>query len=180
MMTVEEFLALPEDGTDRELIRGRLRSWPRRFHTPRHGITLTHLISSLGRWQDGQPEPRGEVLGYTAPFRLRRDPDTLIGADAGVASAGLMAATAAGLYYLAGPPILAVEILAPWDTHEDVIEKIDLDLEAGVIVWEADPDLRIVRVHRPGREPEMFNATQELPGGPYLPGFRVAVAKLFA
>ena len=78
------------------------------------------------------------------------------------------------------PPLLAVEVLSPSDMHEDVIEKIARYLEAGVIVWEVDPDLRTIRVHRPGREPEMFNASQELSGEPYLQGFRVAVAKLFA
>ena len=34
-------------------------------------------------------------------------------------------------------------------------------------------------VHRAGAAPEMFNATQELTGDPELPGFRVAVARIF-
>ena len=77
-------------------------------------------------------------------------------------------------------PVLAVEILSPSDTHEDVIEKIGLYLEAGAVVWMIDPDLKTIQVHRPGHLPESFNASQELSAEPYLPGFRVAVAKFFA
>ncbi len=35
-------------------------------------------------------------------------------------------------------------------------------------------------MYRPGAEPELFNALQELSAEPHLPGFRVPVAQLFA
>ena len=75
---------------------------------------------------------------------------------------------------------LAVEILSPSDTQEDVNEKIDALLAAQVpLVWEVDPHRRTVEVHRPGAEPETFNVRQDLSGEPFLSGFRVAVADLF-
>ncbi len=63
---------------------------------------------------------------------------------------------------------------------EDVNEKIDAYLSAGVaIVWIVDPYYRTVRVHRPDAEPELFNVRHELTAEPQLPGFRVAVSRLF-
>ena len=79
-----------------------------------------------------------------------------------------------------GVPILAVEILSPSDVIEDVNEKIDAYLEAGVaVVWIVDPYFRTVKVHRPDAEPELFNVRQELTAEPHLPGFRVPVSRLF-
>ena len=76
--------------------------------------------------------------------------------------------------------MLAIEVLSPSDTHEEVVEKIHASLEAGLISREVDPDFRTIRVHRPGDEPTMFTASRILSGDPELPGFRVAVADLFA
>jgi Uma2 family endonuclease len=80
---------------------------------------------------------------------------------------------------LGGPPILAVEILEPWDTHGDLVERIREYLDAGTVVWEVDPRFETVRVHQPGQLAVSFNASQELSADPYLPGFRVAVAAIF-
>ena len=42
--------------------------------------------------------------------------------------------------YFEGPPVLAVEILSPSDTQEDIDEKVELYLETGVaIVWVVNP-----------------------------------------
>ena len=46
-------------------------------------------------------------------------------------------------------------------------------------MWLVDTHYRTVQVHRPGAEPELFNVNQEMSAEPHLPGFRVAVAKLF-
>ena len=52
-------------------------------------------------------------------------------------------------------------------------------LAVGTVVWIIDPDFETVAVHRPGQNPETLNVGQELDGEPYLPGFRVAVARFF-
>lgn len=178
-MTVDEFVALLDDSADRELIRGRLREWPRRFHTPAHGETAAKLGHLLKCWEDRQPRPRPCVHGPGAGFLLRRDPDSLIGSDLSIASAEQMAGTPRGRIYFDGPPILAVEILEPWDARGDVLERVKESMAAGAVVWVVDPDFRRVSVHRPGHEPEMLNASQELSADAYLPGFRVAVAAIF-
>ncbi len=97
------------------------------------------------------------------------------------ASAQLVAQTDRNAADYNGPPVLAVEILSPSDKHEETVRKVQAYLETGVIVWELDPYFRTVRVHRPGKPPEMVmvNEGEELLGDPELPGFRVPVAGLF-
>jgi Uma2 family endonuclease len=178
-MNVDQFLPLLDESVDRELIRGQLREWPRQFHTPAHAETLATLCFLLKGWKDTRPRPRPSPHGFGAGYLLRRAPDTLIGCDVSVASAAQMAGTPDAPFYFDGPPILAIEILAPWVTHGDVVERVREFLEAGAVVWVVDPDFRLVFVHRPGFEPEVFNASAELVADPYLPGFRVAMAAIF-
>ena len=180
LLTAEQLLALPDDGMDRELFRGVLRESPVMFRDRRHGRTLAHLSTHLSNWLDARPEPRGEILGYGSPFRLRRDPDSFVGIDLAYASAELVAATPEEADFFDGPPVLAVEILSPSDRQGEIDEKVALYLEMGVaVVWLMNPRFRLVSVFRPETEPVMFNALHELSAEPHLPGFRVPVAKLF-
>jgi Uma2 family endonuclease len=178
-MTAEEFMAIPEDGISRELILGEVRECGMTLRNHIHGEVVINVGHLLKLWLAGQPHPRGKVSGGDSGFRLRRDPDVLVGPDVAYASAELVARTLRIPTFYDGPPLLAVEVLSPSDKHEDIVEKIRLYLDAGVIVWEVDPDFRRVSVHRPGHEPETLNALQELSADPYLPGFRVAVAAIF-
>jgi len=79
-----------------------------------------------------------------------------------------------------GVPVLAVEILSPSTTQEVIDEKLDEYQRARVVlVWVIDPHDRTVTVYCPDTPPVLFNAEQELTAEPHLPGFRVAVARLF-
>jgi Uma2 family endonuclease len=179
-LTGEELLALPDDGIEREIIRGELRERPLTRRNPPHSRTTIRLGRFLDQWLDQQPEPKGEFLGGDAAFRLRKDPETTVGVDVAYVSSAQSTATPEDKALVEGPPVLAAEILSPSDTHEDVVEKLQLYLELGVaVVWILDPDLRTVTVHRPNAEPILFNASQELTGDPELAGFRVRVADLF-
>jgi Uma2 family endonuclease len=85
-----------------------------------------------------------------------------------------------GAAFLDGPPILAVEIVSPSDTYEKVAVKILEYLNCGVpIVWLAEPTFRTILASRPDREPDLYNARHDLTAEPTLPGFRVAVARIF-
>jgi Uma2 family endonuclease len=178
-MSVEEFLEIPEDGISRELIRGQIRERGMTIHNRFHAKATTKLARFLDEWLENLPEPRGEILTGEAGFRLRGTKDSLVGADLAFVSATLMAATESGKLIYDGPPIMAVEILSPSDTHRDIVEKVTVYLEAGVIVWLVDPDFRSVTVHKPGAISRTFFATDELTTEPELPGFSVLVAKLF-
>jgi Uma2 family endonuclease len=96
-------------------------------------------------------------------------------------SAAVAAANPEDTELIDGVPILVAEVLSPNITLEDIHEKTNIYLNAGVaLVWVIDPYDRTVRVYRPGAEPESFNVTQELSGDPHLPGFKVRVASIFS
>lgn len=179
-MTMEQLLALPEDGVDRWLIRGQLREKPMTYRNRFHSRAMIRVGHVLDAWLDKQPEPRGSVLGGEAGVRLRRDPDTTVGIDVAYISAEVMAGQTDDTTIVNGVPVLAVEILSPNDRQDEINEKIDEYLAAGVpLVWILDARRRTVTIHRPGAEPEFANVHQELSGEPHLPGFRVSVADLF-
>jgi Uma2 family endonuclease len=180
-MTTEQLLALPEDGIERWLIRGELREKPMTVRNRWHSRVLARISQLLGVWLDGQPAPRGEILSGEAGVKLRRDPDTTVGVDLIYVGPDLASQEPDDTRLIDGVPTLAVEILSPNDTVDEINEKIDTYLEAGVaLVWIIDPHHRTVLVHAPGAEPQLFNATQELAGDPHLPGFRVPVAQIFS
>jgi Uma2 family endonuclease len=79
-----------------------------------------------------------------------------------------------------GSPVLAVEILSPSDIQQDIDEKVDAYLAAGVkLVWIIDPHKQTVLVLRPDAPPRLFNVTETIDAEPHLPGFSAAVAEIF-
>ncbi len=179
-MTTEELLALPEDGVERWLIRGELREKPMTKRNRWHSRIMVRVGKFLDNWLDEQPEPRGEVLGGEAGVRLRKGPDTTVGIDVVYVSAEVAAKQSDETTLIDGVPVLVVEILSPSDKLEEINEKLDTYLKAGVrVVWVIDPHDRTVLVYRPGAKPQLVNDDQELSSEPELPGFHVPVAKLF-
>jgi Uma2 family endonuclease len=181
LMTTEEFLALPENGVERQLIRGRVKEKPLTRRNRRHSKVEANVAGLLWDWLKRQPEPRGEVLCGEAGFRLSRNPDTTVGIDVAYISPQMSQANPPDVALIDGPPVLAVEILSPSDTHEDISDKVAEYLSKGVqLVWVIDPVFRTVMVYQPNMEPKSFSASQHLDGGPDLQGFRVAVSELFS
>jgi Uma2 family endonuclease len=131
LMTTEEMLALPDDGTERWLIRGQLREkppveWvkgkPMTVRNRFHSRIMTRVARFLDVWLDEQPEPRGEVLSGEAGVRLRRTQESTVGVDVVYIDAEVAARRTEDTT-LIGVPILAVEILSPNDVIEEVNER---------------------------------------------------------
>lgn len=178
-MSAAELMALPEDGIRREIIRGQLLERPMTLRNRVHSEIEANVALLLGAWRSRLSEPKGRVACGEAGFRLRTDPETLVGIDVAYASAELITRTDPSSAFYDGPPTLAVEILSPSDRHEQIVERVRLYLEVGTVVWIVDPDFRTVTVYRPSARPEAFNESEELNADPYLPGFRESVAKFF-
>jgi Uma2 family endonuclease len=186
-MTTEELLALPDDGVERWLIHGQLRENPRPLvpgkplRNRTHSRIMVRAAYLLESWRDQQPEPRGSVLCGQAGCRLRRDPDLTVGIDVVYISAELAARQTDETRLIDGVPVLVIEILSPTEVREQIGEKIDGYLQAGVqLVWVINPHDRTVLIYRPGAKPELVNVGQDLRGEPHLPGFRVPASQLFA
>jgi Uma2 family endonuclease len=178
-LTAEALMAMPEDGIDRELIRGELREKPAYLRSPGHSGAQAKIAYLLLVWLDRQTKPRGSIASGQAPFRLVREPVTFVGIDVAYASAEQVAAANDNKAFFDGPPVLAVEILSHSDTHGEITEKVDLYLEVGTVVWVVDPDSQTIMVRRPGQVPKMHTTQDDLTGDPELPGLRVSVADIF-
>lgn len=178
LMTLEEFLALPDD-MDRDLIRGRVLEQEMTNRNQVHSWIAARVGQLLFNWVDTQPRPWGRVYIGEAGFRLHEDPDSFVGIDVAYASPEVVA-ECRDTTYVNAPPLLAVEILSPSDKHEDVISKVGEYLSVGVpIVWVIDPYFRTVTVYRPNEIPQMRAGDEELNGDPHLPGFSVRVSRIF-
>ncbi len=180
-MTEEEFLALPEvDGLERELIRGELVERPMTTRNYAHCTVSSRIAHYLMSWLLEKPAPRGSIVTGEARIRLRRDPLTFVGVDVAYISLESRPDGPREARYVDGPPVLVVEVLSPYDKLQEIEDKVAEYLDAGVpIVWIVEPSFSTVTVYRPDAKPQLFNSDQEITAEPFLPGFRVAVAKLF-
>jgi len=178
-MTTEEMLGLPDDGVDRELIRGQLWEKPMTRRNRWHSRVENRIGTVLEVWLETQPEPRGQIVSGEAGFRLSRNPDSTVGIDVAYVSAEVATIDPEAIYF-EGPPVLAVEILSPSDQQEEIDAKVGLYLETGVAeVWVVHPRFRTITVYRPDADPTMFSGSQEITAEPHLPGFRVSLTRLF-
>jgi Uma2 family endonuclease len=177
-MTVEEFLAIPDDGIERMLIDGIVRELGAPSRRWVHGTVLANLSCLLTSWAWGQPRPRGRVGGGEVEFRLGSG--TMVTADVAYVSPELAAATPMSYSSFEGSPTLAIEILSPSDRIGDIDDKIAAYLDASVpLVWVVHPRFKTVTIYRPDAVPQMFTHGDEIAAEPHLPGFRAAVAAIF-
>jgi len=180
LMTAEEFLALPENDTERMLIRGRLWEKPMTRRNRWHSRTEASIAYLLRAWLETQPEPHGGIYSGEAGCRLRSDPSSIVGIDVCYISAELAAQDPDDTRLIDGSPVLAVEILSPSDKQDEITAKVDEYLSSGVqLIWVVDPHFKTVVVHRPDGPPEMFAGEDEMSADPHLPGFHIAVADIF-
>ena len=179
-LTTADLLAIPDDGRRRWLIRGELREQDVTIRNRFHSIAMANLTTFLNIWRFALPEPRGQVVCGESGVRLPGETATLIGVDVAYVPPDVMVRQTDDTTLVEGVPALIVEILSPSDRLEEIDEMIAAYQTAGVpLIWIVDPRDRTVTIYRPGTEPTLVNAKQDLDGGDVLPGFRVPVARLF-
>jgi Uma2 family endonuclease len=83
-----------------------------------------------------------------------------------------------GVYRFA--PDLAVEVVSPTDRYVDVMEKVELYLDAGVpLVWLIESRRQSVTVFAGRAEPHRLTDADILDGSDVLPDFRLPVRQIF-
>lgn len=118
-MTADELLDLPDDGFHRcELVRGELITMPP--PGAQHGGTAATVVELLA--PHVRKQRLGKVLGESG-FRLETGPDTVRGPDAAFIARERVPADGLPEKYWPGAPDLAVEVVSPGDTYDDVHEK---------------------------------------------------------
>lgn len=77
-------------------------------------------------------------------------------------------------------PDLAIEVISPTNTADEVEDKKLEYFKAGVsVVWVVYPKQRLVHVCTSPTQVRILTADEELDGGSLLPGFRLPLASLF-
>lgn len=123
----------------------------------------------------------GLLTGADGAYIVARDPDTVLVPDVGFVRWNHLPNRRAPERFIPVAPDLAVEVGSPSDTPRDVAAKMALYRRAGVpLVWWVYPDRRTVTVYRDGEDLGAFGEGDDLDGGEVLPGFRLAVAEIFA
>jgi Uma2 family endonuclease len=82
--------------------------------------------------------------------------------------------------YISKPPDLAVEVLSPSNTDNEITIKVINYLLAGTVVWVVNPDKQYVVVYIPNQKPQTVDIDGVLDGGDVLPGFTLPVKDIFA
>jgi Uma2 family endonuclease len=176
-VTADELLAMPDDGTRRELVRGELRTM-----TPagaNHGVLAARLLVRLGAHVERQG--LGATFAAETGFRIDRDPDTVLAPDVAFVLADRLGTVVPDHGFGDGPPDLVAEVVSPRDTYGGLDEKVDAWLTAGVrMVLVVHPRRRAIDVHRPATGAAHLTEDDVLDGGDVVPGWVLPVRELFA
>lgn len=179
LMTAEEFFDWSNrpENQDKvcELVRGEIVEMSRPGR--RHGFVCLNVGGILRAYTIARK--KGYACSNDTGIVVERDPDTVRRPDVtlfeDVASYQELA-----VGYGEQPPLLAVEVLSPNDTHGEIMRKVREQMRFGTrLVWVVDPEARNVTVYRPGQEPYVVEENEELTGDDVLPDFRCRVADFF-
>ncbi|MGQ9872275.1 Uma2 family endonuclease [Leptodesmis sp.] len=174
--TDEEFMALPQDGHRYEIVDGELIDMGNSGAL--HGYICSLLVAALASYV--LSKKLGVILDSSTAFKMksgnRRSPDISF-----FAKERLQGMTELPTGFLEGAPDLAVEVLSPGNTVEEIDEKIAEYFQNGTrLVWVISPTQHYILVYRCAQEPDrLLKSVDSLDGEEVIPGFTFPVADLF-
>jgi Uma2 family endonuclease len=175
LLTGEELLALGDIGPC-ELVEGRLVHMSPTGDL--HGGYESNFDEQLKAFV--RKHNLGKVRVGEVGIYIRRNPDTVRGADVVFISNARYAKRQLQAGFLDVAPDLVVEIMSPDDRWQEVNEKLRDCFSIGVrLVWVGNPAEPAVYAYRSLTDVRRFGSDDELTGDEVLPGFSVRVATLF-
>ena len=122
----------------------------------------------------------GRCFGAETGFLLSSDPDTVRAPDFAFVSTARLPGGHVPPGYFPGAPELAVEVLSPSESPQEVKQKLRAYFAAGCrLVWIVDPLAQTIRVYAAPSRSRTLTIDDELAGGDVLPGFRCPVREIF-
>ncbi len=175
-VTADELLAMPDDGYRYELVEGELRRMSPAGDE--HGQVGMELAIPLG--SHVKKNKLGKLYLAETGFLIRTNPDTVRAPDIAFVRMERIKQTPGIKGYRVGAPDLAVEVVSPGDTVNEVEDKVAEWLEVGArMVWVVSPKLHTVTVYRSLTDIVTLTAKDKLDGGEVVPGFQMNVAEIF-
>ncbi len=195
-VTLEEFLALPDDGNLHELVRGEVRVMPP--PKGRHGFVEAAIIAAIDRylqeraqtlgWEPEQGlSARNTLVGRVGSgeiglqFAVPDDPTMVRGADIVFIPPEQLARVSWDEQdYFPAVPALVIEVISETDRASALAEKVqDYLAGGGRRVWCVYPDQRAIHIHDADAPTRVVRGdgtiTDEL-----LPGFSLPLNLVFA
>ena len=174
-ITPDQLAAMPND-KDFELVDGRLVE---RKMGNKASWVATELARILGNYV--HDHELGWVFTAEAGYRLDPSrPNTVRKPDVSFVAVGRLPDEEPAVAYDRLAPDLAVEVISPGDTVQELDEKVEEYLTAGVrLVWVINPELQIVRVHKPDGTVVILRINDELDASEIVPRFRCSVSAMF-
>lgn len=174
--TDAEFMALNRDGHRYEIVNGELIDMGN--SGAKHGYVCSILMILLGGYV--RIHKLGAMFDSSTAFKMKsgnkRSPDISF-----MAKERLQGLDDIPDGFLEGAPDLAVEILSPSNTVEEIDQKIIEYFDNGSrLVWVINPKPKYILVYRNGQEPErLVKSNDSLEGEEIVPGFNLPAAELF-
>lgn len=174
-LTLQEFLAMPEEKPYREFVDGEVveKTMPTEGHA--------ELANRLGRlWEE---------LAERAGIRIRVGPEMRYMLAVGTRSERVFLPDLSvrrrssprqlGTAPISDPPDIAVEILSPEDRPARVAEKTQFYMQSGITEWLIDPDSQSLTVFTPGLSAVEYSRGALIPCGPVFPDGTIDSNRLF-
>ena len=175
--TAEDLLVMPDDGCRYELVRGELKKMAPAGHV--HGKTAMRATLPLGQYVAANG--LGEVYAAETGFILNRNPDTVRAPDVSFIRQDRVQEVGDTAGYWPGAPDLAIEVVSPGDSFNEVEEKVFDWLWAGTLmVVVVNPGRRTVTVYRSPSDIVLLTENDVLEGGNVVPGWSLPVKDMFA
>ena len=137
LLTIDEYLAMPNLGERNELVLGRIVEVPPPGN--RHGLICARFARLIGNHV--VELGLGEVMTNDSGIITHRDPDSVRGADIAYYAAAKLPPIEQWTGYFDFPPDLVVEVRSPSDRWSKLVQKAGEYLDAGVLA-------EIARDHR--------------------------------
>jgi Uma2 family endonuclease len=174
--TDEEFIALPDDGHHYEIVNGELIDMGNSGAL--HGYICSLLLSTLMVYV--LPKKLGVILDSSTAFKMKngnkRSPDISF-----FAKERLQGLEELPTGFLEGAPDLAVEVLSPGNTVEEIDDKLVEYFENGTrLAWVVNPRQQYILVYRSSQAPDrLLKLNDSLDGEDVVIGFTAPIADLF-
>jgi Uma2 family endonuclease len=174
-LSIDEFLALPEEKPYREFLRGAVIEKP--MPTELHSLVAGEIFGELRTHLRASKEGRA---GFEARHAARTlDWVFLPDVHVRLYRGGPLPVSERGA--IEGAPDFAIEVLSPDDRVSRWLERVALYMAAGTqLLWVIDPIEERIHVYRPGEPPRTYSGNATLDCEPVLPGLTLDFAAIFA
>ena len=176
LMTADELEKMPKEKGRFELAKGELIKMPPAGYVD--GEIAANILLLIGNYI--KKHGLGKVFAAETGFFLSQDPDTVRAPDVAFVTPEHARQQERRQGFFVGPPDLAVEVVSPSESVEEVQAKLLDYLLAGTqMVWIVYPLTRTITVYHSLDQSQVLTQNDTLEGGAVLPGFSIPVAEIF-